>query len=235
MGYVEKQSARSVGHVRGALASEAESDVILGKQKVSNAVPVFGFVFSNPKNFGEGEIRQSRIAGELNQALQTKSACEIAALFFCADVTPNDRGADDAAVFVKKDSAMHLAGEANAGNVFAREIRSLECVANRCAGGAPPVFRMLLGPADLRRGEGLMVFRGRRDNGAAAIDYDRARPARANVNPEYVDKSLLENFKSEKLKTSYTVKGRWQEKGPVCAPNLRRLDLPNGTNPVRWS
>jgi hypothetical protein len=43
---------------------------------------------------------------------------------------------------------------------------------------------MLLGPADLRRGEGLVVRGGGRNNAAVAINYDGARAAGANVNPE---------------------------------------------------
>jgi hypothetical protein len=87
-------------------------------------------------------------------------------------------------MFVEKDGAVHLARKADAGDVFAAEIRFGERLADGEAGGAPPVFRMLLGPANLRRGEGLMVRSGRRDNAAVAADYNGARAASANVNSE---------------------------------------------------
>jgi hypothetical protein len=87
-------------------------------------------------------------------------------------------------VFVEQNGAVHLAGKADAGDVFAAEIRFGERLADGEAGGAPPVFGMLLGPADLRRGEGLVIRGGGRDNATVAIDYDGARAASANVNPQ---------------------------------------------------
>jgi hypothetical protein len=77
-----------------------------------------------------------------------------------------------------------LAGETNARNVFASETRVSQRFANRKARGAPPVFGMLLGPANLRGGEWLMLFRGGRNKLPAAIDDNGARAARANVNPK---------------------------------------------------
>ena len=63
MGHVEKQRAGSVGHIGGAFAGEAKADVVLGKHYGADALPVFGFVLTDPKKFCECEIRQSRIAG----------------------------------------------------------------------------------------------------------------------------------------------------------------------------
>jgi hypothetical protein len=62
-------------------------------------------------------------------------------------------------------------------------------LANGEASRLPPIFRMLLGPADLRRGEGLMVRSGGSDNAAVAVNYQRARAASANVNPQYVNRA----------------------------------------------
>src|SRR5207253_9962570 len=47
-----------------------------------------------------------------------------AALFFGANVAPDERGANDIPAFIDKDRAVHLAGEANTGDVFASEIRA---------------------------------------------------------------------------------------------------------------
>lgn len=184
MGDVEKQSAGSVGHVRGALAGKAEANIVLGKQDVADAFPVFGFVFADPQEFREREIRQRGIAGELNQALKAESSREVAALLIGADVAPDERGTNDASMVIKKHGAVHLAGEADTGDIFAGEIGIRERLANGEAGGAPPILGMLLGPADLRRGEGLVIGGGRRDDPAVAINYDGARAAGANVDPE---------------------------------------------------
>jgi hypothetical protein len=86
---------------------------------------------------------------------------------------------------------VHLAGEADASDVFAGETRASKNFANCCARGSPPVFGMLLGPANLRRRERLMFLRGGRNETAALIDDDSARAASANVNPKYVDVASL--------------------------------------------
>jgi hypothetical protein len=88
---------------------------------------------------------------------------------------------------------VHLTGKADAGDVFAAEIRFGERLADGEAGGAPPIIGMLFGPADLRRGEGLMIRSGGRYNAAVAIDYDGACSAGADVNPKQVDRASREN------------------------------------------
>lgn len=84
---------------------------------------------------------------------------------------------------------MHLAGKTNAGDVFASEIRGGKRFVNSDAGGVPPIFRMLLCPADLRRRERLMICHRGRNQPSALIDDESACAARANVNPEYVNKA----------------------------------------------
>jgi hypothetical protein len=76
---------------------------------------------------------------------------------------------------------VHLAGKAHAGNFFAPEVRTRKRLANSDARGSPPVLRVLLGPADLRRREWLVVFGGGRDDAAAAIDDDGAGSSSANI------------------------------------------------------
>src|SRR5436190_22002278 len=122
MGYIQKQGAGGIGHVRGALAGEVETNVVLGKQNVSHALPVRRFVFADPENFSKGKVRQCGIASEPNQALQAESAGELAASLFGADVAPNQRRAHDSRSFVEEKRAVHLAGETDTGDVLARNI-----------------------------------------------------------------------------------------------------------------
>jgi hypothetical protein len=151
---------------------------------VADALPIFRLVFANPQDFCQGEIGQGGIAGQLNQALKTKSAEEIARLFFSTHVAPDNRGTHDAATFVKKDCAVHLAGEADASDIFAGEICFRERLANGEAGGAPPIFRLLLGPAHLRRSERLVIGCRGRDDAAFSINHDGARAAGSDINPK---------------------------------------------------
>jgi hypothetical protein len=95
---------------------------------------------------------------------------------------------------------MHLTGEADAGDFFAAKVRCREGLANRDAGGAPPVFRVLFGPADLWRGEGLVVFGGGGDDAAAVIDDDGAGSSGANVYSEYVDRTSLDRRRNSSNK-----------------------------------
>ena len=116
--------------------------------------------------------------------MESKNAKQITALLFGANVAPDDGGANDAAAFVEKNSAVHLAGKTDADNIFGGEIRLSKGLAHGEAGRAPPVFGMLLGPTDVRRSEGLVVCRCGGDDAAVVIDYDGARAASSNVNAE---------------------------------------------------
>jgi hypothetical protein len=78
---------------------------------------------------------------------------------------------------------VHLTGEADAGDFFGAQICARDGLANRDGGGTPPIFGVLLGPANLRRSEGLVFFGGRGDDAAVAIDDDGARSSGTNVNP----------------------------------------------------
>ena len=68
MGDVEKQRAGSVGHIGGALAGEAEANVVFRKHEGANTFPILRLVLANPKQFCKREIGERRVACELNQA-----------------------------------------------------------------------------------------------------------------------------------------------------------------------
>jgi len=79
---------------------------------------------------------------------------------------------------------VHLAGEADAGDFFGSEIGIRDGLATSDACGTPPIFGVLLGPANLRRSEWLVLFRGGRDEAASAIDDQGTRASGTNVNPQ---------------------------------------------------
>ena len=189
MGHIEKQGAGSVGHVSGAFAGEAKADVVLRKHDGANKFPVCGFVLADPKQFGEREIGQCRIAGELNQPLVADFSGQIAALLFGTDVAPDQRGTNDASLLVQHDRAVHLTGQAGASDLFGAKVGTRDGLANCDAGSTPPVFRLLLCPADLRRSEGLMFFGGGGDHAAVAVDDEGARSSGTHVYSEYVNRA----------------------------------------------
>src|SRR5215469_1029470 len=145
------------------------------------------FVFTDPENLCESEVGKRGVRGELNQALEAKGLREFAGLLFGANVAPDERGANDVPAFIEKDRSVHLAGEADAGDVFASEIRGGKHFAHGGAGGVPPILGVLLGPANLRGGKGLMIFGGCGDKATRLIDEEGSRAAGANVNSKNVN------------------------------------------------
>jgi len=189
MCYIEKQCARSVGHVGGAFASEAEAHVVFGEHYRPNTFPILRFVLADPEQFRKRKIGQRRIACELDEALLADLGGQIAALLFSANVAPNQGGADDASLLVEHYCAVHLPGETDASNFFSTQIRAGDRFANRDTRGTPPVFRLLLGPADLRRSERLMLFRGGGDDAALAVDDEGASSSGTNIDSKNVDRA----------------------------------------------
>ena len=79
---------------------------------------------------------------------------------------------------------MHLTGESDASDFFGAQIGARDSFTNRDAGGTPPILGVLFGPTDLRRSEGLVLFRRGRDEAPVAIDDKGARSSGTNVNPK---------------------------------------------------
>jgi hypothetical protein len=77
---------------------------------------------------------------------------------------------------------MHLAREADAGNIVGAEVRAGKCFANRNSAGTPPVFGLLFGPADLRGSERRVLFGRGCEQAALFVDDEGARAASAYVN-----------------------------------------------------
>jgi len=78
---------------------------------------------------------------------------------------------------------VHLTGETDTRYVIGRCARSLQRFLYRCATSAPPIERVLFGPAVLRRRKGLMLVCAGRGNAAASVNEKRARAAGSNVYP----------------------------------------------------
>jgi hypothetical protein len=108
-------------------------------------------------------------------------------LFFAALVAPDERGAHDFTGGVEQNRAVHLAGEADTGDFLGANRRFLQGFSYGDAAGAPPIARILLGPARVRRSERLMFFTARCDDGAGNVGQQRACAAGADVNAEEVD------------------------------------------------
>ena len=92
-------------------------------------------------------------------------------------------GAEDFAIFVEHDGAVHLAGEADGvdGRGFTRAASDL---ADGLLRGAPPVFGVLLGPAGVRDAKRLMLGRGFGNDVPFFIHQNGARAACAHIHTQ---------------------------------------------------
>ena len=163
VGHVEQQRSRGLLHVDGELAGEPVAHVVLGAHDVADLREDLRLMRLDPQQLGEGEVGQRGIAGELDQALVADLLGQPVAFGLGAGVAPDERGAQDLAVFIEHDRAVHLAGEANRRDGLARFRSVGERFANGILGGAPPVLGILFGPAGVRGAEGRMRARGSAD------------------------------------------------------------------------
>ena len=167
VGYVEEEGAGGLLHVHGELAGEAVADVVFGAEDVGDAGEDFRLVVADPEELGEGEVGQGGVGGELDEAGEADFCGEPVALGLGALIGPDEGGAEDLAVGVEHDAAVHLAGEADG---FNGSGVAGDGLGYGLAGGSPPVFGVLLGPADVSGVDGGVVDGVRGYGLAVAVD-----------------------------------------------------------------
>src|SRR5262249_60504325 len=96
------------------------------------------------------EVRQCGIRREIEEPIAANGSVEPATLFLGPLIAPDDRGPQDFTLGVEQHRAVHLAGQADRVDGAAREAAVRERASNCDLTGAPPVRRILLGPAPLR-------------------------------------------------------------------------------------
>ena len=181
---IQHQCAGGVGHVDGPLSGEAEANVVLGQHDGADPLPVLRFVLPYPQKFRQSEIGQRWIAGEPDESFRANSFGKIAALFFAAQVAPDERRPNDFVGDVQHDGAMHLSGKSDARDLIRLQAGVGQSLPHGDAAGAPPVFRILFGPSDLRRGEGRVFFGRGRNDASVFTDNQGARTTGAYVDSE---------------------------------------------------
>ena len=147
---IEKERPRRVCDIDCAFSCETKAHVVFRQHHMGNAPPVFRLRFTDPEQFRQSEVGERGIAGQLDQALGAEEFVEFPALFFAALVTPDDGTANDLVGGIEQNRTVHLAGEANTGDLIAADTGSLKSPADRDSRGSPPVLRILLRPARLR-------------------------------------------------------------------------------------
>jgi hypothetical protein len=133
-----------------------------------------GLVPAEPEELRRREAGERPVPGELDEAGEADALLDLDALGPRALVVPEDRRPEHAAGLVKRDEAVHLPGEADAGYVAGAELgqgrlRRLH-----------PVVRILLRPAFARRREEVLVL-GPGGDPASGLDGERLDAGRADV------------------------------------------------------
>src|SRR5437588_3022712 len=110
---------------------------------------------------------------------------------------------------------MHLARKADGRDIRRTGSRLGNNLPNSLATSAPPILRLLLGPAGLGRGEVTMFSCGRSKDSPAFVDEQRAGATGADVDPQKIHRlSLRAPFSSQHV----------QGDRAVCAQFLRPCD-----------
>src|SRR5215203_1557704 len=144
---------------------------------MGDARVLLGLVPANPQQLGRREAGQRTVAGELDQAVQPYEGLDLLAFGAGALVVPQDRGADHRIGGVERHQSVHLPREPDSRHLTVHEPveRYLRC--------APPVLRVLLGPARVRHREPIAGF-APREHLAVLADGDRLDGARPDVEPD---------------------------------------------------
>ncbi len=182
--HVEDERPRSVGHVGRVLAGQAQAHVIFRQQHRAHARPDFRLALAHPEHLRERKAFERRVRHELYQALGPDALGYRATLLVRAQVAPDDRGAQRRVVPVQQNGAVHLSGEPDAGDLFGAHAFGREHRAHRRRARAPPVARVLLGPARVRRGERRVLDGRAGDDTSRLVNHERAAAARPDVDSD---------------------------------------------------
>ena len=128
---------------------------------------------AQPEQLRRREACERTVSGQLDQACEPDPLLDLDALRFRPLVVPEDRRPKHAISIVENDETVHLAGESDCGRLASeRGQRPLGC--------APPVFRILFGPAGVRCRE-VVALLGPSEHVAFWREGERLDPGRADV------------------------------------------------------
>src|SRR4051794_33936459 len=158
------------------LARQAQPDVVLRKQHVTDPCVVLGLVPAEPEQLRRGESRERPVAGRRDEAVETDALLQLAALLDRALVVPEQRRSKGTLVGAQRNEAVHLTGEPEPERLDVERHQRLR-------GCSDPLVGILLGPTRSRRGELVAPF-GARDDLTGSAYRNRFHSRRAHVEPD---------------------------------------------------
>jgi hypothetical protein len=158
---------------------------------VAYLFPLLWFVFADPEKLRDCKVGEGWVTGELNESGGADFFRQLNTLFFGADIAPDKRGANGFAGSVERDRAMHLSGKTNARDLVTGNLCLGKSLADGNSASPPPVARVLLSPANLRRGKILMFFSGRAQQMTILVNHEHAGTASSNIYAKDVHKGSI--------------------------------------------
>src|ERR1019366_584252 len=188
VGHIQQQSPGSIRRVGGAIPRELVANIIFRQHDRANPLPVVRFVFPHPQELGQRKVGQSWIAGQLDEPFRSYFFGQRTALAVGAHVAPDQCRTHHPPALIEHYCAVHLSGETQTSNGVPPQSGTLQSTWNSNRASGPPIVRLLLGPANLRRSKGSVLFRGGGNDTPVLVNNQDTRSAGSYVNPEYVDK-----------------------------------------------
>jgi len=139
-----------------------------------------GLVLPCPDNLRSRETGQRGIKSQIQEPLSPDRVHDPLALGGRALVVPHDTAPEDAPLGVQHDHAVHLSGQAKAGDIAGAYMRGIDDLPYRLDGCLPPILGVLLRPLRPRGIHGIVVG-GAADQVPQFIDQEGAGSRSAYV------------------------------------------------------
>ena len=180
-GEVEEQGAGRVRGVGRVLAGEPQADEVLGQEQLGDPGGGVGLLVAQPQQLGRLHPGAGAVAGDRDQPLAPEPALDLGAFGVGAGVVPQQGRADRRALAVEEHRAVHLAGEADPGEVVSGEMWGE--FAQHGDRRGPPGLWLLLGPAGAG-GEQRVGAVGAGEHGAVCRQNDALGTTGADVDAD---------------------------------------------------
>ncbi len=145
---------------------------------------------AHPKKLGRGESGEGRIGGLLENELFAGGAVDPVDLLLAALIAPDEGGPNHAVVGVEQGQAVHLTGEADAGDGGSRDAGFRQDAADRLEARIGPVLRALLGPKRFFDPNIFVSGGNARGDLSVAVHEQGARAACSDVDSEPIRHDL---------------------------------------------
>ena len=157
--HVKARQPIALRRILRALARQPAHDIAVGLQHRRRARHCLRRVALVPADLGQRIARAQRIAAARKQCLRPGQPLHLRALLARARIRPDGRGQQRLALRIHRDRGPALSVYAHAGHLARARARRIQRLARGRARRAPPVRRVLLGPARLRMARGIPARR----------------------------------------------------------------------------